>query len=158
MTEWLKSLHESNAGNFQCISSWWPHRNEPNVLLLFYEDLKHDLEGKIKEISQFIQIPLTEDELHRITYLSSFEYMSNNKEKFKGNLGIKMIANRLGIEPWSPKVGLVRVDGGQIGQGQKLGLKLKGIVDEFWKEYITDKFGFLTYEDMFRVCSKIFKS
>ena len=34
------------ASYFHHLTSWWPHRNDPNVLLVFYEDLKECYESK----------------------------------------------------------------------------------------------------------------
>lgn len=149
LVQTLKIRSKSDAASsFQCISTWWPHRNDSNVLFLFYEDLICDLEAKIKEIASFIIIPLTEDELRRITYLSLFKYMSKNKEKFKGSLVIKIIAAGMGVEPWLPKIGMVRASGGKVGQGQNLGPKLKALVDQFWKETMADIHGVHSYDKM----------
>lgn len=58
-----------------------------------------------------------------------------------------MFAISFGVEPWCPKIGTVRVCGGQIGEGH-LSPKLKPLVDEMWKSTITDKLGFLPYDAM----------
>ena len=35
------------ASYFHHLASWWPHRNDPNVLLVFYEDLKDCYESSV---------------------------------------------------------------------------------------------------------------
>jgi hypothetical protein len=45
------------------------------ILWLNYEDLKADLSGEIKKISEFIGVELTEQELEKITFDSTFENM-----------------------------------------------------------------------------------
>ena len=36
--------------------AWWPHRNDPNVLLMFYEDLKECHENSVCSIAEFMGI------------------------------------------------------------------------------------------------------
>src|SRR3954453_4960930 len=36
------------------LASWWPHRHDANVLLLAYEHMKHDHEGAVRRVAEFI--------------------------------------------------------------------------------------------------------
>jgi len=42
----------TNASVWDHFLSWWPHRNDDNVLFLFYEDLKDDLRGAVVRASR----------------------------------------------------------------------------------------------------------
>ena len=44
------------ASYFHHLASWWPHRNDPNVLLVFYEDLKEYYESSVHSVAEFIGI------------------------------------------------------------------------------------------------------
>ncbi|GFV42063.1 sulfotransferase 1C2 [Trichonephila clavipes] len=39
---------------FDCVLSWYEHRNDPNVLFLTYEELKKDIKNNVLKIAQFI--------------------------------------------------------------------------------------------------------
>ncbi|KAG8181897.1 hypothetical protein JTE90_026056 [Oedothorax gibbosus] len=56
----------------------WPHRNDPNVLLLYYEDLHKDIHGSIKRIADFLNKDLSEEEINQIADHCSFHNMSKN--------------------------------------------------------------------------------
>jgi hypothetical protein len=151
MSEMMEMMHHDNAsGNFLIISTWWEHRNDPNVLFLFYDDLKRDLQLVIKKISEFIEIPLTDEELRRVCYLCSFEYMAKHKETFQGETVIEQMSLCTGLEKWTPKVGMVRPDGGTIGQGlNKIGPKLKATVDKLWADTVEKSVGQKSYRDLY---------
>jgi aryl sulfotransferase len=43
------------------LASWWPLRDEPNVLLLHYADLLADLEGEMRRIAGFLGLDIAEE-------------------------------------------------------------------------------------------------
>ena len=51
---WVGSL--ANAELFRHAATFWPLRNEPNVLLVHYNDLKRDLSGEMARIAKFLDI------------------------------------------------------------------------------------------------------
>ncbi|XP_022256006.1 estrogen sulfotransferase-like isoform X2 [Limulus polyphemus] len=57
---------------------WWEHRNDENVLFLFYEDLHKDIVASVKKIADFLGKSLTEEEIERIAYHCSFQQMAKN--------------------------------------------------------------------------------
>jgi hypothetical protein len=67
---------------FRNIVSWWPHRDDPNVLLLRYEDLLRDLPGAIDQIVDHLGWDVGRDARARAAEYSSFAWMSANREKF----------------------------------------------------------------------------
>jgi aryl sulfotransferase len=48
------------AGGFQFehIASWWEHRDDPNVLFVHYDDLKADLDGQMRRVAGFLDVPV----------------------------------------------------------------------------------------------------
>ena len=54
---------------FDHILSWWAHRNDENVLMLKYEDMKRDLPQAITRIASFMGIDLPGDVVTKIADL-----------------------------------------------------------------------------------------
>lgn len=44
----------NNASYFVHLTSWYEHRNDPNVLVLCFEDLKENLETEVRRVAEFI--------------------------------------------------------------------------------------------------------
>lgn len=59
----------------QYLRSLWTHKDDPNVLLVSYEQMKDDLPRIIKQIADFIDIPLNDGLLEKVLKYSSFDYM-----------------------------------------------------------------------------------
>ena len=57
------------------IRSWWAIRNLPNVMLIHFNDLKDDLEGAIRRIAAFLDIPIDRASFSRIVEHCTFDYM-----------------------------------------------------------------------------------
>jgi hypothetical protein len=67
---------------FQHMESWWPHRGDPNVLFLRYEEVIADLAGTARKIARFCVLPLDEAELPRIVERCGVEFMKRHNHKF----------------------------------------------------------------------------
>ncbi len=63
-------------------ASYWALRNEPNVLLLSFRDMKRDLPAAVRQVSDVMGVTLTADETDKVIEKSSFAYMKNIDEKF----------------------------------------------------------------------------
>merc|ERR1711964_881490 len=66
---------------FGYAKEWWKYRNEPNVLLLHFADLKKD----------FMGIPLTSSLLETVKMKASFSYMKAHDGKFSPRLWVKTL-------------------------------------------------------------------
>ena len=62
------------------IQPWWQHRNDSNILFLFYEqDLQANLAQSVEKVATFLGVAdLTEAELLSITQQSTFDAMRAN--------------------------------------------------------------------------------
>jgi len=102
-----------NASYWDHLTSWWPHRDDPNVLLVFFEDLKTDLEGCVRRIAAFMDqggagagaagtsaaLATDEEAIAEVVRLSSFEYMSEHAHQFDEHL-LKRVRNpHMGLPP-----------------------------------------------------------
>ncbi len=60
------------------VRSWWEYRNLPNMKLVHFNDLKEDLAGEIKGLSNFLDIKPEEDKWSAIVEHSTFAWMKAN--------------------------------------------------------------------------------
>ncbi len=64
------------------IDSWWQLRSRPDVLVLFYEDMRADAQAAVRQIAAFLEIEPTDEQLAAVIERSSFDYMRANAEAF----------------------------------------------------------------------------
>ncbi|RKH68750.1 sulfotransferase domain-containing protein [Corallococcus llansteffanensis] len=96
--EWAKHL-----------ASWWPHRNDPNVLHIRYADLIADRETCLRRIGAFLGIPVADEDLPLLMEKTGFEHMKQNDFRFDPRLTI--------YEPLAPGRGFVFKGG--VGRGKQ---------------------------------------
>ena len=68
---------------FGLVASWWPLRNEPNVLLVHYADLQRDPEPMIRRIADFLGFDVSDDNWPAVLEYTSFAWMKANEDKFE---------------------------------------------------------------------------
>jgi len=56
----------------------WKRRHLPNMHFIFYEDLKTDLRGEIKKMTDFLGKELSEEQLGRLKEHLKFESIEKN--------------------------------------------------------------------------------
>ena len=78
---WLETDGYGCCDLLDIMKSWWELRNEPNVLLLHYQQLKNDLPGQVARLAEFFSIDPTSLRMDAIVEHSSFDYMSARAEK-----------------------------------------------------------------------------
>ena len=61
---------------------WWKYKQEPNVLLLHYNDAITNLEDVTRKLAKFYEVDLTDDEIKKIADKSSFQKMKHINDKF----------------------------------------------------------------------------
>ena len=79
--QWLDTNGFGCCDLLDIMRSWWELRNEPNVLLLHYQQLKNDLPGQIARLAEFFSIDPKSLRMHTIIKHCSFDYMSARAEK-----------------------------------------------------------------------------
>lgn len=76
-----------DTDGYQCcdlldvMASWWRLKDEPNILLVHYTNLKRDLPGQISRVAKFLSVDPGSLRLDAILEHCSFEYMSGRAEK-----------------------------------------------------------------------------
>lgn len=60
------------------VRSWWTIKDQPNVLLLHFEDLKRDLPGEMKRIADFLEIRIDPARFPAMVGHCGFDWMKAN--------------------------------------------------------------------------------
>ena len=85
--EWLEGDGHPFWPFFEHVQGWWEIRDLPNLLMLHFGELKHDLEGSIRKIAAFLDIPIDAARLPAIVEHCSFDYMKTRAPKTVPNAG-----------------------------------------------------------------------
>lgn len=78
---WLRNDGAPFWSMWDNVRTWWTARNHPNVLMLHYADMKEDLAGTVRKISQFLDSQLDDSAFERVVEYSSFDWMKRNADK-----------------------------------------------------------------------------
>lgn len=129
-------------------ASWWPHVDDPNVLWLYYEDMKEDIVQAVKTVGEFIGCP-TDDAtyLEKVVNQASIDFMKKHADQFEARKSVREPLNAsLGI-PLDQK-GTGYVHEGTIGSHKaRLSEDSLKAIDEKWKE-IEEIVGYPSYAEV----------
>jgi hypothetical protein len=139
------------------LATWWAHRHDPDVLVLFYDSMQRDPAAATAQIAAFMGVPDTPAGLYEtVTAQCSHAAMAatrgpGGKDPFSEHNLADVCAVLLGLRPEDRDVltGKVRKDGGTSGQGKAA---LPGWMAEdiraAWAETIEARFGFSDLDEM----------
>ena len=66
------------------VESWWKRgQQHDNVMFVHYEELKQDLPGMVTKIAEFLNNPLSKDELQKVVTKAGFQYMKDHEYYFE---------------------------------------------------------------------------
>jgi hypothetical protein len=113
------------------IGSWarhldtgWRNREKANVLFLTYEEMKADLPGAVRRISQLMNVELTAAELDSVVEQSSYAHMKSISHKF----------DAIGMSPpWANARGSMVRRGQRGGAGELLSVADQRRIDDYWR-------------------------
>eukprot|EP00451_Oxyrrhis_marina_P026734 CAMPEP_0204333362 /NCGR_PEP_ID=MMETSP0469-20131031/17167_1 /ASSEMBLY_ACC=CAM_ASM_000384 /TAXON_ID=2969 /ORGANISM="Oxyrrhis marina" /LENGTH=265 /DNA_ID=CAMNT_0051316691 /DNA_START=8 /DNA_END=806 /DNA_ORIENTATION=+ len=129
-------------------ASWYDHMKDDNVLWVFFEDLKEDLEREVRRIAKFMKLP-EHDVERRITIAienSTFKFMADPAQKhhFDDHFVWDCVKERLRI-PAERTHSVSKVRSGK--SGQKLPDHLRQRLYRQWENVFVPKTGCKTYEE-----------
>ena len=130
---------------------WWKRRNQENILLIFYEDLKQDHAQYVARIAKFIRVDCSDEVIARVIHTTTHAEMSKQSLRFATRNGILNLAQLIGEEAdldAKEYVARVRRDGGRSGDGKLLSQHVRDSYYQMWKEIITSELGFHSLEEM----------
>lgn len=121
-----------------------------------YEYWKKDLPSRLQELHQFLfGHEMEEPEFSRVSRFCSFEYMKENRNKFNGDRLAKFWGDLANLEFMPGKLGMVRPDGGQVGQGvERLDERVKAYIDKGWMETVGQEFELKNYQELYKKWSE----
>jgi aryl sulfotransferase len=79
--EWMENDGAPLWSFWENIRTWWEWRHLPNIMLLHFADLKAGSERKIREVADFLDIPVADELWPTILDHCSFDYMKRNAEQ-----------------------------------------------------------------------------
>ena len=77
---WLENDGAPIWSFWESVASWWAIRNEPNVRLIHFANLKSDLEGQMRQIADYLGIEVAPAAWPKILEHCSFDYMKAHAE------------------------------------------------------------------------------
>lgn len=136
---------ERGGGYWAHMASWLRQRENPDVLLLTFEDMKDDLRSAVERIASFIGV---DDKASIDTAVdhSSFEFMSSHSEPFSEPWQRRNMARLLGIPDESDAT---KVRRGTVGDNRaELSTATRARLDQIWQQAIAVEFGYPNYQDL----------
>ena len=135
------------ASYFHHLASWWPHRNDPNVLLVFYEDLKECYESSVRSVAEFMGI--TDEGCIQVALeRGTFEFMKRHSDKF----GQKIIQKYYNVRAGLPETAGMRkskVRTGSATEGQEmLSAEIRSEIQKKWESIVTPVTGCANYQEL----------
>jgi hypothetical protein len=141
---WI-SLESNYYDAFVHLLSWWPKRNDENVLFLFYEDMLEDLESAVRAVAAFMDID-DEASILNAVKMSTFDFMKKNQHKFAGNRFSRYRNKAMGL---ADDVLLERVVTGSATKGREMMKECtKQAVQEKWNDTIAKETSIRSYDEL----------
>lgn len=61
------------------VIDFWKIKSQPNILFLFFEDMKRNLKQEVRKVMNFLDKDYTQDQIDKLCRHLSFESIKNNK-------------------------------------------------------------------------------
>jgi hypothetical protein len=137
----------SNRGDYwHHLASWWPHRNDPNVLFMSYEAMQRDLATTVRRVAEFVGIPLDDELFDIVMRQSSLEFMLAHKDRFDDAMMRERSERLLGLPPGSDSS---KVRKGRVGEHRvELPSDVAAEMDAIWRREIGATLGFASYAEL----------
>ena len=129
---------------FEHLVSWWPKRNDPNVLMLTFEDMLEDLESAVRAVASFMGID-DEASITNAVKMSKFDVMKLHKDKFSSRRMSRYRNKAMGLPD---EINFLRVVTGSATKGREaMKESTRQAVQDMWNKIITKETGFRDYSE-----------
>ena len=133
-------------GYWHHLASWWEQRNNPDVLLLCYEDMLADLPNTVRRVAAFMDIPLDGELFACVERQASRKFMLEHKNQFDEAPFRRLTSQRTGI---TVDTNAYKVTAGARDDPKyQLAAVHKQKLEEIWQTQILNRFGLEDYEDL----------
>ena len=146
MTDFAQNWIDRGAGGtdyWTHLLSWWAERDNPDVLILAYEQMNAQAEATIRQVAGFCGIPL-DDELVALTKArSSFGFMLEHKDRFDDAMMRAASEVRCNLPPGGDSAKVRK--GGSGGHKAELSPEIAAAIDAKWAERVAPVTGLADY-------------
>lgn len=142
-----------NASHWHNLASWYPKRNDPNVLFLFYEDIIQDYRLSVECIANFVGLATGDEKLRDLAASqASIEHMQQYPQKYDEHM-LKLARNEIcGLERsagLNDSGSAGKVFKGGHGKGEKeLALSVQEEMKKKWADVVVPVTGYKTYDEL----------
>jgi hypothetical protein len=137
-----------NAGYFHHLLSWWPHRLDDNVLWVFFEDMKADLEGTVRRVNRFLSTQADEAGLATAVEHSTFAFMQAHGAQFDEHL-TKHARNAACGLPREAGLAGSKLSTGQVGGAKEaLSAEVLADIEKRWSDVLSGPTGYANYTEL----------
>ncbi len=130
---------------YQHLRSWWAERESESVLYLVYEHMIGDLDGTIKKVADFCDIPLDNELLAITQQHASLEFMKAHRDRFDDSM-LRAKTEEIAL-PKGSNTSKVR-EGKTNARLDGFSEELKTAFEKKWLEEIRPAIGFDSYEEL----------
>jgi aryl sulfotransferase len=67
--------------HFDYYQQWWAYRHLENILFVHFNDMLADLPAEVDRVARFLEIELSDDDVHSIAKLTTFGNMKSNADR-----------------------------------------------------------------------------
>lgn len=131
----------ARRGYWAHLRSWWAQRDNPDVLLLTYEDMVDDLPRAVRQLADHLAIPLDDQLREVVVRQSSRTFMLAHAEKFDERHLRRDAERRAGLPPGDA----AKVTPGSTDSRHRLSAAMREEFQAIWAEQITAPLGFADY-------------
>ncbi len=136
---------DGGADYWDHMASWLRQRENPDVLLLTFEEMKRNLRGAVERIASFIGTD-DQDCVDVAVDHSSFAFMSSHSAPFSEPWQRRRMARLLGIPVESDAT---KVRRGAVGDNKaELSTATRMRLDQIWEQTIAVDFGYSNYRQL----------
>jgi hypothetical protein len=132
-------------GYWRHLRSWWEQRENPDVLLLSFEDMIRDTPRLVRTMAQFCRIELDPELAAIVEKQSTFDFMKAHKSHFDERLMRERSEKIFGFPPGADTT---KVRAGKPGAHiHELPPDLSEEMDSIWRKEIGETLGFDSYSE-----------
>jgi hypothetical protein len=132
-----------HQGYWHHLNSWWAQRDNPDVLLMSYEQMTADPAARIRRIAAFCGIPLDAELLALTLERSSLAFMLQHKDLFDDAMMRRVSELRCNLPPGGDSAKVRK--GGSGGHLLEMPASVAAAVDAKWAELTAPVVGFASY-------------
>ncbi len=124
----------------------WARRDDPDVLMLCFENLKADLAGEIERVARFIGVRLDTELLDIVVRQSDIGFMKAHESKFDDAGPFETIRHRMQLPPTTS---LSKVVNGHVGAATSaVSEQVQQQLSDLWSREVTPATGLDSYADL----------